>query len=164
MTNDEHNGRQSENFDRRPEEHLDEADLILYLDKELGREESARIHSHLEWCVPCRGVRDALDTAYTEFATVQRELDEALPPPPRNWASFDARLAGVLEEGSPVAAARSNRIGDAWRKWRRSVPILPWGFATAAAGLLVGYLWFHSAPHAALSFAAIADRVEQHAG
>jgi anti-sigma factor RsiW len=163
MTNDDHNGEQARNPDRRPEGHLDEGDLILYLDRELATEDAARVRSHLEACDACRNVQTELAQASAVLSSLQREIDDALPAPPRNWAGFDERLAGELAEQPAIRTSWLGSIKDAWRKLRPATSVLPWGLASAAAGLLLAYLWFHANSHPVQSMAEIVNHAQQSA-
>jgi hypothetical protein len=153
--------QEPENIEGRFDEHIDETNLILYLDRELRPEDSSRVRSHLECCAECRQLEAELEQASVAFSSLQRDFDETLPAPPRNWAAFEQRLAGVLAEQPAQRESRWNVLRNAWRKWDSGAPILPWGLATAAAGLLVGYLLFHSPAYPTVSFSDIVNRVEQ---
>ena len=162
MNREDHNaGQEPANLEGSFGEHIDEASLILYLDHELRPEDSARIRSHLERCAACHRLQAELEQASAAYSSLQRDFDETLPAPSGNWTAFERRLAEELAEESAQRESRWNVYRNAWRKWRASASILPWGLATAAAGLLAGYLWFHSRAVPTVSLSDVVSRVEQ---
>lgn len=162
MSREDHNGRrQPENLEGRFDEHIDETNLILYLDRELRPDESARVSSHLERCAECRQIEAGLVQASLAFSSFQRDFNEALPAPPGNWVGFEQRLSGVLAEQSAPREPWWKIVWNAWRKWLPGAPVLPWGLATGAAGLLVVFLWLHSPAYPTLSVNDIVSQVEQ---
>lgn len=160
--NDQHSGPPPERYDGGFEAHVDEADLILYLDHELGSDDSARISSHLAFCADCRQLHEELAQTSEAFALVQSQFDDALPVPPGNWTGFEQRLAAAIDERAPVPEPRLNLLGISRRKSDFRRALLPWGLATAATLLLVSYLWLHSPTNApTLTVHEIVDQVVQ---
>lgn len=154
-------GRQSEGIDGLFDAHVDEANLVLYLDHELRPEESARVRLHLEQCAGCRQRETELADAAQALSSFQRNFDGTLDAPPQNWAGFEARLAEASAEYSAPLEPRWKAVRNAWRNRGFGASLLPWGLATGAAGFLAGYLWLHSPAQPALSVNDVISRVEQ---
>lgn len=162
MTRNDHNGMRPENRQGGLGEHFDEASLLLYLDGELGDEDSAQVKAHLLCCGECQRLEAELAKASVAFSSVHREADNELGAPPRNWAGFEQRLTDLLsDEPAAPQPARRNVLSGVWSKWRESTTIVPWAFATAAAGLLFAYLWLHAPTARTLSANDVLARAEQ---
>ena len=92
--------------------HLDEGQLLRYLDGELPRRKARQVKQHLEACWQCRAELDELQSAVAECVKYRRQVLGALPAPPEPWQdlsrefdridaslaarSIAARLAGLL--------------------------------------------------------------------
>lgn len=107
-------------------EHLTEAELQAWIDRELDPAEHARVTGHLEDCAGCRRDLQALRSAAATFSAAMRDYDEAL-----------AAKAGDSEPASsPVEVGRT--AGDSPRfapRWigRAAALVLLLGAAAAAA-------------------------------
>ena len=108
-------------------EHLTEAELQAWLDREIDRDERARASRHLEDCADCRRVLGELRAAGERFSGVMLRYDEDL-----------AAEAGDRSPASDVAA-RSRTRGDgrpgSFPRWagRAAALVLLFGAAAAAA-------------------------------
>ncbi|MGA2435093.1 MAG: zf-HC2 domain-containing protein, partial [Bryobacteraceae bacterium] len=75
------------------EPHLETSRLVLFIDGQLSKAESAAAQSHLDLCDSCRaelaGIQDAL-SAYVDYRKC--EYSEGLTPPPNGWRHFDGKL------------------------------------------------------------------------
>src|SRR6266403_1764973 len=74
--------------------HLDDADLISYLDGELTRGEQEYSRTHLESCWNCRSHLLAMQDSIESFLRVRKQiLPTEIPPSSHAVAQFRRRLA-----------------------------------------------------------------------
>lgn len=110
-------------------EHLTEAELQAWIDRELDPGEHARVNGHLEDCADCRRELQALRSAAETFSAVMLDYDEALA------AEAADRDAGepLAAPGAPDhAAGPSSRLVPRWIG-RAAGLVLLLGAAAAAA-------------------------------
>lgn len=110
-------------------EHLTEADLQAWIDREIDADERARVSQHLEDCADCRRVLGELRSASERFRGVMLRYDDDL-----------VAEAGARLRTSPDVAAR--RLTEAARptsvpRWAGRVAALVLLFGAAAAAAMV---------------------------
>jgi hypothetical protein len=96
--------------------HLDDSDLISYLDGESTREEQDHARAHLESCWHCRSQLASVETSIEAFLRVRKQvLPEEIPPANVTLAQFRQRL--TQHNNAPVSfsvrllrAINSNRF------------------------------------------------------
>ena len=144
--------------------HLDEAQLMLYIDGELPSSEANQVKTHLLACPECRQEFSDLQEANEAFATFQGQCSAALPAPPLNWADFSERLQETLAQ--PVAERRASHQSW-WRGFVDSVrqtasgAIVPWTLSGAAAALALVFLFLHSPAKHPLTLDEVLSRAQQ---
>jgi anti-sigma factor RsiW len=76
-------------------QHLDDSDLISYLDGESTRDEQSQAAAHLESCWDCRSRLTAVENSIDRFLELRREslLPQDLPPAGPALAQFQKRLS-----------------------------------------------------------------------
>src|SRR5258708_22097702 len=103
--------------------HLDDADLISYLDGELTRAEQDYARTHLESCWNCRSQLLAMQTSIESFLRVRKQvLPTEIPPSSPAVAQFLRRLA----QHASVPVSLRLRL-TTWlnvRSWRDLLPDL----------------------------------------
>lgn len=115
--------------------HLDEVDLISYLDGELEHAEQQNARAHLEGCWNCRSELLAVQNRIENFLRVRKQiLPEELPPSGPTLNQFRRRLNE--HQSAPVSARLSLRFG----LWLRSflpdlTPIRTYKKTALATGL-----------------------------
>jgi hypothetical protein len=84
--------------------HLSDQELLLAVDDELSRRQSARVRAHLAACEACRARLSEIESTFAEFAHIRQiEGNHQLPPVDGPRALLMARLAAS-------AAARSRGL------------------------------------------------------
>src|SRR5882762_654525 len=101
--------------------HLDDADLISYLDGELTRAEQDYARTHLESCWNCRSQLLAVQKSIESFLRVRKQvLPTEIPPSSPAVAQFRRRLA----QHASVPISMRLRLTN-WfsvRRWRELIP------------------------------------------
>lgn len=98
--------------------HLDDADLISFLDGELDRTEQDYARSHLEGCWNCRSQLLAIQNSIENFLRARKQImPHEIPPSARAVAQFRRRLA----QHRSVPVAMHLQVTD----WLRSLRHLP---------------------------------------
>ncbi len=87
--------------------HLEDGQLMRYLDGELTRRKSRQVREHLEACWQCRTELEGLQAAVADCVRYRKNvLGACLPPPPEPWQDlsrgFD-RIDSALGGGSLAA-------------------------------------------------------------
>jgi len=125
--------------------HLDDSDLISYLDGELTRAEQEHARTHLESCWNCRSQLLAMQNRIESFLRVRKQvLPTEIPPSSPAVARFRRRLA----QHSSVPVSMRLRLTN-WlsvRRWRDLLPdfnlILKYRKTSFASALVVLVLFF----------------------
>src|SRR5204862_7304118 len=100
-------------------QHLDDADLISYLDGEMLRADQEEARAHLESCWNCRSGLLAMQNNIEKFLQLRKEIASAdLPPSNAAVSQFRRRLA--LHSATPVSLRMPFRMRLA--NWRRLFP------------------------------------------
>ena len=90
--------------------HLDEGQLLRYLDGELPRRKARQVKQHLEACWQCRAELDELQSGVAECVKYRKEVLGALPAPPEPWKDlsreFDRIDASLAAQSFGVRMAR----------------------------------------------------------
>src|SRR5437879_2835540 len=101
--------------------HLDDADLISYLDGELTCAEQDYARTHLESCWNCRSQMLAMQNSIESFLRVRKQvLPTEIPPSSQAVAQFRRRLA----QHASVPVSLRLRL-TTWlnvRSWRELLP------------------------------------------
>src|SRR5436305_927195 len=85
--------------------HPSDEEVLDYLDGELKERCARRVRAHLEACWACRARAQRTQEAITRFAEFAgRSLADRIPPPPRGWSTFRARLRRVIDGEEPAEA------------------------------------------------------------
>jgi len=100
--------------------HLEDVDLISYLDGELERAEQEFARTHLEGCWSCRSHLLAVQNSIESFLRARKQvLPSELPPSGVAMAQFRRRL--TEHASAPVSARLGLRLGQ----WLRSFVAFP---------------------------------------
>ncbi len=103
--------------------HLDDADLISYLDGELTRAEQEYARTHLESCWNCRSQLLAMQTSIESFLRVRKQvLPTEIPPSSPAVAQFRRRLAQHASVPASLRLRLTNWLNV--RSWRDLLPDL----------------------------------------
>lgn len=101
--------------------HLDDADLISYLDGELVRAEQDYARTHLESCWNCRSQLLAMQNSIESFLRVRKQvLPTEIPPSSPAVAQFRRRLA--QHASVPVSFRLRLTNWFSVRRWRELIP------------------------------------------
>src|SRR5450432_2300705 len=90
--------------------HMEDGQLLLYLDGELTRRKAHQVREHLEACWQCRTELEGLQVAVADCVRYRKNvLGTCLPPPPEPWKDLsrgfdriDSGLAGKSLAGRLV--------------------------------------------------------------
>lgn len=124
--------------------HLEDGQLLRYLDGELPARQTRRVRGHLEACWECRAAVEELESAIAGCVQYRRQVLQAhLPPPPDRWADLSAGFARIDSE-----------VGAAGSWWARlgsmlaAPPARRWAMTAAGALILAAGLYyrFHETP------------------
>jgi hypothetical protein len=100
-------------------QHLDDPDLISYLDGEMLRADQEEARAHLESCWNCRSGLLAMQNSIEKFLQLRKEIAPAdLPPSNAAVAQFRGRLS--LHSATPVSLRMPFKMRLA--NWRRLFP------------------------------------------
>ncbi|MGA2697283.1 MAG: hypothetical protein ABSE92_14565 [Terriglobales bacterium] len=125
-------------FSGSPRPHLNEAQLIAYLDGELGRPEREASRDHLETCWTCRGLLGEIESSIDAFLDIRTSLlpEESTFSETRveQFRQRLARHASSIERG-PVPLG--NRLAALWTHTTHAAAYLVQPRQAAVAGFLV---------------------------
>jgi hypothetical protein len=112
--------------------HLDERELMSYLDGELQAARAAEVRHHLDACDECRHYVNEAQAALRAFNSAHRD---GLPAPPRPWADLREQFQDKDAGRSPILRFETRpRPSGARRK--------PMWWAAFAAGIALAALMF----------------------
>jgi hypothetical protein len=125
--------------------HLDDADLISYLDGELTRAEQEHARTHRESCWNCRSQLLTMQNSIESFLRVRKQvLPTDLPPSSPAVAQFRRRLAAHASVPVSLRLRLTNWLSV--RRWRDLLPdfnlILNYRRTAFASALVVLVLFF----------------------
>jgi hypothetical protein len=127
--------------------HLTPQQMLAYLDGELSRSEMHQADDHLHSCWTCRSEVERLKGDIATILDAQNEsFSPALPPPPRQWVSFEALLARSLPAQSVSPWARM----FVYMQSLVSPATVLVSSAVIAALMILGYSIFRSKPVSAM--------------
>jgi hypothetical protein len=141
--------------------HLEEGDLLRYLDGELPSRQSRRVRGHLEACWDCRAAVEELEGAIANCVQYRRQVIQAhLPPPPAPWADLSREFDRI--DSAVGAGSRWARLGA----MLAAPPVRRWAATAAGAAMLAAGLYYQfydppSAQAAALLKRAVAAAAER---
>src|SRR3954471_14331236 len=70
--------------------HPEDGMLLQYLDGELPKRQSRKVHGHLEACWQCRSEIEALEVTVKDCVRYRKQvMVGCMPEPPRAWSSLD---------------------------------------------------------------------------
>ena len=111
---------------RHPEDGL----LLQYLDGELPKRQSRKIHGHLEACWQCRSEMEALAATVNDCVRYRKHVMIArLPEPPRAWGSLDFDRVEAELATESLSRSSLRRLGR-WFSPRGNAP-LRWALSGA---------------------------------
>ena len=101
-----------------------EANLILYLDRELTEEEMKRIDVHLSSCAECARKRDLLHSVWKSESVAEKQ-----EPPPFLWTRLEARIAEYEQ---------SSGLTRYFKRAARFISVHPISVAASIAAIVLG--------------------------
>jgi hypothetical protein len=118
--------------------HPTDEEVLDYLDGEAKERDAGRVRVHLEACWACRARAQRVQEAITRFAEFAgQSLAARIPPAPQGWATFRAKLRGLIEGDQPSEALGE----DAGPGARRAVGVAVMLAGLALAAPFVLHLW-----------------------
>jgi anti-sigma factor RsiW len=123
--------------------HLEDGQLLRYLDGELPSRQTRRVRGHIEACWECRAAVEELEGAIADCVQYRKQVLQAhLPPPPDPWADLSAGFARIDSEVG--AGSWWARLGD----WLAAPAARRWAMTAAGALVLAAGLYyrFHETP------------------